>query len=81
MCNLTKTYSSIHLVQALLKPIPSELMMAHEIPKRINKPKYEAPDCNAPWRSGEWKPLDWNDLTNVLVFVEPTPNDLRYKSL
>jgi putative SOS response-associated peptidase YedK len=35
-------------VQALLKPFPAELMAAHEISKRINKPKYDAPDCNSP---------------------------------
>jgi putative SOS response-associated peptidase YedK len=35
-------------VQPLLRPFPSELMAAHEISKRINNPKYDAPDCIAP---------------------------------
>jgi len=35
-------------VQPLLKPFPAELMAAHEISKRINNPKYDAPDCIAP---------------------------------
>ena len=35
-------------VQPLLKPFPVELMAAHEISKRINNPKYDAPDCVAP---------------------------------
>jgi hypothetical protein len=35
-------------VPSLLKPFPAELMAAHEISKRINNPKYDAPDCNAP---------------------------------
>jgi len=35
-------------VQALLNPFPSELMAAHEISKRINNPKYDAPECSAP---------------------------------
>jgi putative SOS response-associated peptidase YedK len=35
-------------VQPLLKPFPAELMAAHEISKRINNPKYDAPDCAAP---------------------------------
>lgn len=35
-------------LQSLLKPFPSDLMAAHEISKRINNPKYDAPDCSAP---------------------------------
>ena len=35
-------------VQSLLKPFPSDLMAAHEISKRVNNPKYDAPDCSAP---------------------------------
>lgn len=35
-------------VQSLLKPLPAELMAAHEISKRINNPKYDALDCVAP---------------------------------
>jgi putative SOS response-associated peptidase YedK len=35
-------------VQSLLKPFPSDLMEAHEVSKRINNPKYDAPDCVAP---------------------------------
>ena len=35
-------------VQSLLRPFPSDLMAAHEISKRINNPKYDAPDCIAP---------------------------------
>ena len=35
-------------VQSLLKPFPSDLMTAHEISKRINNPKYDAPDCVTP---------------------------------
>ena len=34
-------------VQPLLRPFPAELMAAHEISKRINNPKYDAPDCVA----------------------------------
>jgi putative SOS response-associated peptidase YedK len=35
-------------VQSQLKPFPADLMAAHEISKRINNPKYDAPDCSAP---------------------------------
>lgn len=35
-------------VQSLLKPFPSDLMAAHEVSKRMNNPKYDAPDCSAP---------------------------------
>jgi putative SOS response-associated peptidase YedK len=35
-------------MQSLLKPFPAELMAAHEVSKRINNPKYDAPDCRAP---------------------------------
>ena len=35
-------------VQRLLKPFQAQLMAAHEISKRINNPKYDAPDCIAP---------------------------------
>lgn len=35
-------------VQSLLKPFPPELMAAHEVSKRVNNPKYDAPDCCAP---------------------------------
>lgn len=35
-------------VQSLLKPFPAELMAAHKVSKRMNNPKYDAPDCNAP---------------------------------
>ena len=35
-------------VQSLLKPFPAELMAAHEVSKRVNNPKYDAPDCSAP---------------------------------
>jgi hypothetical protein len=34
--------------RSLVKPFPAELMDAHEISKRINNPKYDAPDCSAP---------------------------------
>jgi putative SOS response-associated peptidase YedK len=35
-------------VQTFLKPIPAELMAVHEVSKRVNNPKYDAPDCSAP---------------------------------
>jgi putative SOS response-associated peptidase YedK len=35
-------------VQSLLKPFQSDLMAAHEVSKRMNNPKYDAPDCSAP---------------------------------
>jgi putative SOS response-associated peptidase YedK len=38
-------------VQSFLKPFPSDLMAAHEISKRVNNPKYDAPDCIAPVES------------------------------
>lgn len=34
--------------QSLLKPFPAQLMAAHEVSKRMNNPKYDAPDCSAP---------------------------------
>jgi putative SOS response-associated peptidase YedK len=34
-------------VQSLVKPFPSDLMTAHEVSRRINNPKYDAPDCSA----------------------------------
>jgi putative SOS response-associated peptidase YedK len=35
-------------VQAFLKPFPPELMAAHEVSKKVNNPKYDAPDCPTP---------------------------------
>jgi putative SOS response-associated peptidase YedK len=35
-------------VQSLLKPFPADLMAAHDVSKRMNNPKYDAPDCSAP---------------------------------
>lgn len=35
-------------VRSLVKPFPSDLMTAHEVSRRVNNPKYDAPDCNAP---------------------------------
>jgi putative SOS response-associated peptidase YedK len=35
-------------VQSLLKSFPADLMAAHEVSKRMNNPKYDAPDCSAP---------------------------------
>ena len=35
-------------VQSLLKPFPADLMAACEVSKRMNNPKYDAPDCSAP---------------------------------
>lgn len=35
-------------VHSLLKPFPADLMAAHEVSKRMNNPKYDAPDCCAP---------------------------------
>ena len=35
-------------VQSLLKPFPADQMAAHEISKRVNNPKYDAPDCAVP---------------------------------
>jgi hypothetical protein len=35
-------------VQPLLKPFPADLMPAHEVSKRMNNPKYDAPDFSAP---------------------------------
>jgi len=35
-------------VNEIVKPFDSDLMAAHEVSRRINNPKYEAPDCNAP---------------------------------
>jgi putative SOS response-associated peptidase YedK len=40
--------NSFDKVQALLKPFPADLMAAHEVSKRVNNPKYDAPDCAAP---------------------------------
>lgn len=40
--------TSFDNVQTLLKPFPANLMAAHEVSKRINNPKYDAPDCVAP---------------------------------
>jgi len=40
--------NSFDKVQSLLKPFPAELVAAQEVSKRINKPKYDAPDCYAP---------------------------------
>ena len=38
----------IRKVQSLLKPYPADLMVAHEVSKRVNNPKYDASDCIAP---------------------------------
>lgn len=35
-------------VHELVKPFDSDLMAAHEVSKRINNPRYEAPNCSAP---------------------------------
>jgi len=40
--------TSFDNVQTLLKPFPAKLMAAHVVSKRINNPKYDAPDCIAP---------------------------------
>ncbi len=40
--------TSFEKVPPLLKPFPGELMTAHEVSKRMNNPKYDAPDCSAP---------------------------------
>jgi putative SOS response-associated peptidase YedK len=42
------TTNAFDKVRSIVKPFPSELMAAHEISKRINNPKYDAPDCIAP---------------------------------
>lgn len=39
---------SFSKVQSLLKPFPAQLMAAYEVSKRMNNPKYDAPDCSAP---------------------------------
>lgn len=38
-------------LQSLVKPFPSELMAAHEVSRQVNNPKYDAPDCAAPFES------------------------------
>jgi len=40
--------NDFNAVQELVKPFDSDLMVAHEVSRRINNPKYEAPDCTAP---------------------------------
>jgi putative SOS response-associated peptidase YedK len=35
-------------VQGLLKPFPADLMASHEVSKRVNNPRYDAPDCVVP---------------------------------
>ena len=40
--------TSFDNVQTLLKPFPAKMMAAHEVSKRINNPRYDAPDCVAP---------------------------------
>jgi putative SOS response-associated peptidase YedK len=35
-------------VQSLVKPFPADIMAAHEVSRRVNNPKYDAPECSAP---------------------------------
>jgi hypothetical protein len=43
-----RNQDSFDKVQSLLNPFPPDLMAAHEVSKRMNNPKYDAPDCSAP---------------------------------
>jgi putative SOS response-associated peptidase YedK len=38
-------------VRSLVKPFPSDLMAAHEVSNRVNDPRYDEPDCVAPFES------------------------------